>query len=134
MPLTLVLALVSPVVAEAGGCNEAPIAVNDTAGHLGAPLTVDVLANDKEPNGEPLSLEIVSVSAACLPDNVIADHGHIRLTPFPLGTPKNCTVIYRIRDERGSTATGVLNLVAEGLLFMDGFETGNTSNWVVELL
>lgn len=113
-------------------CNLAPVAVDDTAGHLGAPLTVDVLANDLEPEGEALSVEIVSVSSECLSDQVAIDHGHVRFTPEPLSAPKNCTVTYRIWDERGGSATAVLTMVAEGIIFMDGFESGNTAAWVGE--
>lgn len=115
--------------ARAQSCNQAPIAIDDNAGHLGAPLTVDVLANDFEPDGEPLSLELVSVSAPCQVDSVAVDRGHIRLTPSPPGTPKSCTVTYRIRDERGLADTAVLTLSAEGILFLDGFESGTIAAW-----
>lgn len=115
--------------ATAGTCNLPPDAVDDNAGHLGAPLTIDVLANDQEPDGEPLSLEILTVSAPCQPDQVVADHGHVRLTPNPPGTPKSCTITYRVRDERGLTDTAILTLTAEGIIFIDGFESGNTSAW-----
>lgn len=126
------LAILAAGRLEAGSCNLAPIAVDDSAGHLGAPLTVDVLANDQEPDGEPLSLEILAVSVACQADQVVVDHGHIRLTPNPPGTPKNCAITYRAVDERGASDTAVLTMVAEGILFWDGFESGNTSAWSLE--
>lgn len=103
--------------------------MDDSAGHLGAPLTVDVLANDREPDGEPLTLEIVSVSTPCQSDNVTVDQRHIRLSPYPPGTPKSCIVSYRIRDERGLADVGVLTLSAEGVIFIDGFENGTTAAW-----
>lgn len=130
--LTIALLASDSALLGAQVCNQAPVAVDDQAGHLGAPLTIDVLANDREPDGEPLSLEIVSVSTPCLADSVVVDRGHIRLSPNPPGTPKSCIVTYRIRDERGSSATAVLTLNAEGILFWDGFESGTAAAWSVE--
>ena len=113
----------------AQSCNTSPIASDDTAGHLGAPLTIDVLANDVDADGEPLFLEIIAVSSPCQGDQVVVERGHVRLTPIPPGTPKNCTITYKVRDERGLADEATLTLVAEGIVFWDGFESGDTTAW-----
>ena len=51
------------VAVEVGGVNDAPDAVNDTAETaFETPVTIDVLANDSDPENDPLTVTLASVS------------------------------------------------------------------------
>ena len=51
------------VAVEVGGVNDAPDAVNDTAETpFETPVTIDVLANDSDPENDPLTVTLTSVS------------------------------------------------------------------------
>ncbi len=131
LALTVTLALLSPMPVEAQSCNQAPLAVDDSAGHLGAPLTIDVLANDQEPNGEPLARDRFGFgrlragqcrrgSRACSPDAQSARHSEELHRYLP--DPRRAGVVGYRRVDAGR----------EGILFWDGFESGTTSSWSVE--
>jgi Bacterial Ig domain/RTX calcium-binding nonapeptide repeat (4 copies)/Prealbumin-like fold domain len=91
-----------------GGLNRAPIAVDDLV--LGGEdmwAQADVRANDSDPDGDPLQLEIVSQPA--LGTAEITAEGLIRYTP-PANFNGNATVGYRVSDGRGGTATALLRV------------------------
>jgi hypothetical protein len=85
-----------------GGENRAPIAANDTAFVLqGGSVLVDVLANDLDPDGDPLVL--LSVGAAGHGVVVIED-GRVRYTP-EAGFVGADSFSYVVGDGRGGEAT-----------------------------
>ncbi len=87
--------------------NDAPVAANDTATTPeDAPVTVAVLANDSDVDGDPLT-----VTSASTPDGqvVINPDGTITFTPNP-NFNGTTTVTYVISDGNGGTATATLTL------------------------
>jgi hypothetical protein len=85
--------------------NLAPVAMPDTvATPQGVPIVIDVLANDWDPEGGPLSL--VSVVASNHPGGFVElVEGRIRFTPEN-GFWGEATFTYTIADGNGATATG----------------------------
>ena len=82
--------------------NRPPVAVNDTATTVsGAPVAIAVLANDSDPDGDPLTLQ--SVTAPALGSAVISGNTVV-YTPAA-GTIGTDTFNYTINDGRGGTAT-----------------------------
>lgn len=102
----------------------------DVADHLGYTFTIDVLANDVEPNGEALT---VSIDADTCPNTVTVVEGLIRvestLGPDAGGPAYTCTIDYRIEDETGHQATSFVTVVALPPILVDGFESGTTGAW-----
>ena len=67
-----------------GGGNDPPLAVDDAAETVeGTPAFIDVLANDRDPNGDPLT--VVAVSAPSHGAAVVAAAGTVEYTPEPDG-------------------------------------------------
>lgn len=97
-----------PPLALALNTNKRPVAVDDTLSVLqdNAPVSVDVLANDFDPEGQPLSL--VSASAA-LGTAVAEIDNTVTYTPPP-GLTGFDTVVYTIEDDLGQTRTGQINV------------------------
>ncbi len=83
--------------------NRPPVAVNDAAiATLGAPVTINVLANDSDPDGDPLT--ILSITA---PPNGTAfiSNNSVIYTPGPgAATTGFDSFTYTISDGRGGTA------------------------------
>ena len=80
----------------ANGCNDAPVAVNDAFSAMaGTVITGNILDNDNEPNGEPMSPKTVSVSA--LGTLVLNANGTFVFTPTSLFTG-NTTFTYHLED------------------------------------
>lgn len=113
-------------------CNSVPIAVDDQVDYFGRPISVEPMLNDRELDGEALRLTVTSHTCGSpssgLPISVLVDNGTVHLVPSQLGAPAVCTINYRIEDERGFTANAQM-FVQLNSLFVDGFETGNTSRW-----
>ncbi len=87
--------------------NPAPVAANDVATTIeDTPVTVAVLANDTDPDGDPLT-----VTAATSPNGtvVINANGTITFTPAPNFNGPT-TISYTISDSNGGTATATVNL------------------------
>jgi hypothetical protein len=102
-----------------GGCNSAPIAVNDSySGIIGMPFSGNVMTNDNEPNGETMTASIVTNSN----DAVITlnPDGTFSIQPNPLFSGV-ITFTYHLTDAGftplvSNTATVTLNVVAAGTL------------------
>lgn len=119
------LALLAKVPAAA---NNNPIAVDDRAIHNGEVVIIDVLANDIEPDGEAMT---VAVTMDNCEGAVSADFGLVSLHP-PAPASEQCTITYTVTDERGSTNQGEISIESGGVIFKDGFESGDTSAWSEE--
>ena len=107
------------------GCNS-PVAAVDTVDDYGVPLLVDVLANDRDADGDALTVEVTGTTCA---GHVVTLRGN--LLEIDSQGPQSCTISYRITDTTGKTATSQVQLtaVALGPLFADGFELGSTVAW-----
>ena len=88
--------------------NKSPVALDDTLSILkdSGAISVDVLANDFDPEGQPLSL--VSALAA-LGTAVAETNNTVTYTP-PAGISGFDTVVYTIVDDVGQARTGQINI------------------------
>ena len=80
-----------------GGCNSAPIAVNDDFyGTTGMPIAGNVMANDNDPNGESMTSAIVVTS----PDGIVIMNtsGSFSFTPNPGFVGATTTFTYQLVD------------------------------------
>jgi hypothetical protein len=114
-------------------CNTAPTAVDDSAETPDTRmLWIDILANDADPNGDVL--EVAVISETC-PGEVTTDPAGLLLytpTSIPPGTEQNCSINYRITDAAGATANAMVSVTVMTVpttIFIDGFETGDSSAW-----
>ena len=88
--------------------NRPPIAVNDTAQTpVSTAVTIDVLANDSDPDGDPLT--IFATTAPTNGGSVQIVNGQILYTPFR-GFTGTDTFTYTISDGRGGTATATVTV------------------------
>lgn len=98
--------------------NKLPVAIDDDVTVLvdSGPVTIDVLANDFDPEGALLTL--VSASAAL--GTAIAEIDHtVTYTP-PAGISGFDTVVYRISDDLGQQRDGQINItIADPQLSID---------------
>ena len=91
-----------------GGRNDPPLAVDDAAETVeDTPVTIDVLANDSDPNGDTLT--VVEVSAPSHGTAVVADTGAVVYTPEPdyHGTDR---FTYVVGDGSGLTAQAAVEV------------------------
>ena len=87
--------------------NDPPNAQNDSAGtDEGLPVTIDVLDNDSDPDGDDLIIQSV---AQPLYGSAIGDGRSIVYTPEP-GSHGIVTFTYDISDENGGTDTAVVTV------------------------
>ena len=94
--------------------NDAPVATNDSATTPAErPITIDILANDSDPENNPLT-----VTTATLVDGrgtvVINPDGTIEFTPAP-GFTGSASVVYTISDGQGGTATATVTIRVDAL-------------------
>lgn len=87
--------------------NRAPIAVNDTAATRHTRISIPVLANDSDPDGD--SLRIVSTTPPNAGSVSIVDGTRLSFTP-PNRWPGLITFTYTISDGRGKTATATVTV------------------------
>ncbi len=120
----LALGLLAAATAHAQ-CNSTPIASGDNAEAASAPILIDVLANDTEPDGEALT---VTVLASTCPASTEIVLDLIRLTPNP-SIDANCTLTYRIEDETHHSTSATVAVKSIAVLFGDNFESGNANQW-----
>jgi hypothetical protein len=98
-------------VAPAPGTNQSPVAVEDSITVLpGRHVSVDVLANDSDPDGDNIALAANGLEAAPELKAAVID-GRVQLTaPTPSGPTATAIVRYGISDRRGGTAVGTLKV------------------------
>ena len=92
--------------------NDAPVAVNDSATtNEDQPVTIGVLGNDSDVDGDPLT-----VTAASSPNGtvVINPDGTISFTPAPNFNGPT-TITYTISDGNGGTATATVNVTVNAV-------------------
>src|SRR5690606_27131885 len=88
--------------------NRAPVATDDAADLVaGGSVSVAVLGNDSDPDGDALSVGIVTGPGNGTAE--VLDDGRIRYTAAE-GFTGTDSVTYRIADGRGGTAEAVLTL------------------------
>ncbi len=124
--------------------NLAPIAQDDTVTSTGEPLTIPVLANDFDPNNDPLFVEVTST-----PSNGTAVVQGVSIVYTPNGGAANDTFTYRILDSRGGESTATVNITVNqvptdivgnytGLMFLDedfeGNDTDAQARWTLSVL
>lgn len=116
-------------------CNTAPSATDDTAEALLDAVVIDVLANDFDPESEPLTLSILTNSCT---GTVSVDRGLVVFNPSTQ-VNSNCTISYRVTDSGSLSADAMITVSALPIpppppppptpIFSDGFESGNTNGW-----
>lgn len=121
----MVAAIVLNPTAATAQCNTAPVAFDDTIYHTGDPLSIHVLANDEDLDGDPLD---VTVGDSTCSGTVTEDFGTVILTP-DIHSSESCTIEYEISDGREGMASAEITVITTGLLFKDSFETGGTTRW-----
>jgi len=129
--LGLTVAVSYSVPAEAQPCNTTPTATADEASTIdNRSLIVDVLANDSDPDGDPLSVTVLGEDC---PGTVAADSEEtLTYQPSSVSGLVTCSVSYRVADGEGGTANAVASITVEPfepLIFADGFESGDLSAW-----
>ncbi len=86
--------------------NPVPVAVNDIATTAeDTPVTVNVLANDSDPDLDPLTV----ISAAATVGTATVVGNQVQYTP-PANFNGTATITYRISDGQGGTATATLTV------------------------
>jgi hypothetical protein len=92
--------------------NAAPVAVNDSytlvAGHVLDIPAPGLLANDSDPDSDPLAIQYIDVTGLQGTVQVSAD-GHMKFTPTA-GFSGATSFIYGLSDGQGGTAIGHVNL------------------------
>jgi hypothetical protein len=87
--------------------NDAPVAVNDTAStNEDTPVTVTVLTNDSDPEGDPLTVTAASAANGTV---VINADGTITYTPTANFNGTD-TITYTISDGHGGTSTATVTV------------------------
>ncbi|MEM7455662.1 MAG: Ig-like domain-containing protein [Planctomycetota bacterium] len=111
------------------GLNEAPVANDDTVETtFGRPVTYNVLANDNDPNGDSLTVTIVTPPSSGTA--VVNADGTITYPP-PRTFTGSVSIEYRIDDGLGGSDTATLNIEVADTFAFDSFnnfsETESTS-------
>jgi hypothetical protein len=86
--------------------NQAPVAVNDNAATLGTALTIDVLANDSDPEGN-IPLSIVGLTQPAPGQGTVSTDG-LTLTytpPTSVTSAFTATYSYQAQDSLGAVST-----------------------------
>lgn len=88
--------------------NSAPVANPDAATTIvGSPVTVSVLANDTDPDGDALVVTAVSAVSPASAGTVTFTATSVTFTPATLGS---ASFTYTVSDGRGATATGTVTV------------------------
>jgi large repetitive protein len=90
--------------------NHAPIAVPDSAAAGGA-IDIPVLANDSDPDGDPLTVTMVTTPSSGTV--TINPDGSLHYTPAP-GFVGDVTIGYTVSDGHGGMATSTLTIMVLG--------------------
>ena len=98
---------VTVTVNGAGGPNQAPTAVNDNVGTTpGAAVTINVLANDSDPNGDTL---LISIDSQPQHGTAVVQNGQIVYTPAA-GYTGTDSFTYIVSDGKGGTAKATVRI------------------------
>ncbi|NNF63954.1 MAG: tandem-95 repeat protein [Acidimicrobiia bacterium] len=99
-------------ITSGGGVNRPPVATDDSADvESGGTVTIDVLANDSDPNGDPITLDSYTEPAnGTLVDN---GGGSFEYTHNG-GDSLSDTFTYTISDDKGLDATGTVTITVVG--------------------
>ncbi|MFN8489605.1 MAG: cadherin-like domain-containing protein [Caldilineaceae bacterium] len=90
-----------------GGPNQAPTAANDTAtANAGSPVTIDVLANDSDPNGDALTITIDGPPSH---GTATVTNGKVIYTATA-GFSGTDSFTYIVSDGKGGTATATVTI------------------------
>jgi PKD repeat protein len=87
--------------------NRPPVAVPDAVWTEASTASIDVLANDRDPDGDPL--EVTALSDGQYGTATLVEGGEVLYTANPGFVGKD-TVEYTVDDGRGETAAGVLTV------------------------
>lgn len=102
---------VTVIVNGPGGANQPPTATNDTATTApGVAILIDVLANDSDPNGDPLS---ISIDGAPQHGTAVVQNGKVLYTPNS-GFSGTDNFTYVASDDKGGTATALVTITVNG--------------------
>jgi hypothetical protein len=119
------------MMAVAQPCNIAPTANADEASTIdNRPLIVDILANDSDPDGDPLSVAVLGED--CPGAVTVGSEETLTYQPSSVSGVVTCSVNYRVADGEGGTASAVVSITVEPfepLIFADDFESGDLSAW-----
>lgn len=95
-------------IAPASSANQAPVAIDDPAVVLpGRQIAVDVLANDSDPDGDPVRLDENSLDFQAPVKASVVDHRVVVTAPDMTG---DYALHYTIGDGRGGTAVGTIKV------------------------
>lgn len=127
--IALAIGMAGAASAWAGSCNTPPVAQADTYDILGTTFAADVLNNDRDDDGELLTLSVLSEN--CANHTVTSSNGVLLVSPSPTHGPEPlvCLINYRIRDERGAQSTAIVTINLH--LFSNGFESGDIGPWTL---
>lgn len=93
--------------------NRPPVAVNDAATtSLAAPVTIAVLVNDSDPDGDPLTITATTPPAF---GTIVVSGGSITYTANAAGVTGTDTFTYTISDGRGGTATATVTVTVTAI-------------------
>jgi hypothetical protein len=98
------------VLLDVTSINDVPVPVDDSATATIDPIDVDVLANDRDVDNDPLS--IASIDTVVGGTATIVG-GQIRFTPTR-GSSGTATVTFTVSDGRGGSATSTLTITVDG--------------------
>ncbi len=121
----LPLGLAGPLTAQ---CNAPPVAVADAATTIyDRPLLIDVLANDSDPDGDLLTVSVVSDD--CPGTLTAGELGLLTYVPAPASEPVTCEIVYRAYDGTAWSPQVVVSVTFNPVIFTDGFESGDVTAW-----
>ena len=117
------------VTVTVGAVNDGPDAVNDSdTTDFNTPVTVAVLANDTDPENDPLT---VTDATSADGDVTINADGTITFTPTT-GFTGDATVTYTIDDGNGGTDTATVTITV-GAPELDGIVEGTAGNDLIDV-
>ena len=126
LPLVgLLLGLVSAASTQAAQ----PITTNDEFFVTGQRQAVDVLANDTESQGVPLSIEIASLGTCDASAILSVENDLLIYQPIVPLAGTTCTMSYQAVPEVGTRSRWTAVTFEVIALFEDGFESGSASAW-----
>ena len=124
------------VTVTVGALNDPPVANADTAATSEAwPVPVSVLANDTDPDGDPLSLDSVTQPAN---GTAVISGSAVQYTPDP-GFAGADTFAYDVSDGQGNTSTGSVTVNVSAtprqmhVTDLDAAATRQTTRWTAKV-